>query len=536
MNSSLEPLRAEFLGEGTIKLFREWDFEDVDEFASDLGVFQAGDQDGTDGEGTVISIIAIPSYFTATDILGYVGQDAVAAVSYFRVIRSVTPNRQMVLMKFTKPEDASKFVAQYDGKPFNSMEPETCHVIVVNSITFSTGEEEGKAANSRSGKNLIQPLTLQDILQKKPPPPPTPTLKELPTCPVCLERMDSALTGLMTIPCQHTFHCQCLSKWKDDSCPVCRYSNMKSNFIQTKQKLVSAKQSSSSSSSSSQAPSTDACSETGCSETQHLWICLICGNIACGRYNKGHAVTHFAATGHCFAMDMQTQRVWDYAGDKYVHRLITNQSDGKLVELGPSRAGKVRHDIETLDADYSKAAIDEDVLSSKIEAVGLEYSQLLISQLESQREYYEDKLAQSADINHQMGQHISRLEGGNRQLQDKLDDLAAKFQLFEVLIPQYKDQIDLFKLEKRRLTENYKGVSHELAIERQLSEKLSEKIDHLTKVNTDLALEKEDLQEQVNDLMFFLESQEKLKDCGEDVREGTLVIQDKKLKKKTKKK
>lgn len=38
---------------------------------------------------------------------------------------------------------------------------------------------------------------------------------ELPTCPVCLERMDSAITGLITVPCSHTFHCMCLSKWGD---------------------------------------------------------------------------------------------------------------------------------------------------------------------------------------------------------------------------------------------------------------------------------------------------------------------------------
>lgn len=38
---------------------------------------------------------------------------------------------------------------------------------------------------------------------------------ELPTCPVCLERMDSAVTGLVTVPCSHTFHCMCLSKWGD---------------------------------------------------------------------------------------------------------------------------------------------------------------------------------------------------------------------------------------------------------------------------------------------------------------------------------
>ena len=41
------------------------------------------------------------------------------------------------------------------------------------------------------------------------------SMYELPTCPVCLERMDSAVTGLITVPCSHTFHCMCLSKWGD---------------------------------------------------------------------------------------------------------------------------------------------------------------------------------------------------------------------------------------------------------------------------------------------------------------------------------
>jgi len=38
-------------------------------------------------------------------------------------------------------------------------------------------------------------------------------------------------------------------------------------------------------------------------------------------------------------LELETQqRVWDYVGDNYVHRLIQNKADGKLVELpGPER-------------------------------------------------------------------------------------------------------------------------------------------------------------------------------------------------------
>lgn len=60
-------------------------------------------------------------------------------------------------------------------------------------------------------------------LISKPLPPPTPSLIELPTCPVCLERMDET-SGLLTILCQHVFHCACLEKWRGSGCPVCRYT------------------------------------------------------------------------------------------------------------------------------------------------------------------------------------------------------------------------------------------------------------------------------------------------------------------------
>lgn len=35
----------------------------------------------------------------------------------------------------------------------------------------------------------------------------------------------------------------------------------------------------------------------------------------------------------CCSVELATQRVWDYAGEGYVHRLVQNKRDGKLVEL-----------------------------------------------------------------------------------------------------------------------------------------------------------------------------------------------------------
>ena len=42
---------------------------------------------------------------------------------------------------------------------------------------------------------------------------------------------------------------------------------------------------------------------------------------------------HFELTQHTYTMDLKRQHVWDYVGDNYVHRLIQNKGDGKLIEL-----------------------------------------------------------------------------------------------------------------------------------------------------------------------------------------------------------
>ena len=70
-----------------------------------------------------------------------------------------------------------------------------------------------------------------------------------------------------------------------------------------------------------------------CGHKQDLWICLICGHVGCGRYRAGHAADHWRAGGHAYALELEAQRVWDYAADGYVHRLIQSKTDGKLVEV-----------------------------------------------------------------------------------------------------------------------------------------------------------------------------------------------------------
>ena len=61
---------------------------------------------------------------------------------------------------------------------------------------------------------------------------------------------------MITILCNHEFHLRCLSKWGDSTCPVCRYIM--------------------------QPASESECYECGASS--HVWICLVCGHVGCGRF------------------------------------------------------------------------------------------------------------------------------------------------------------------------------------------------------------------------------------------------------------
>lgn len=74
-------------------------------------------------------------------------------------------------------------------------------------------------------------------------------------------------------------------------------------------------------------------------------------------------------------MELGNNRVWDYVGDHWVDRLLQNK-DGKMVEGGQESTKGER------------ASVDE-----KVDSVQLEFTYLLTSQLETQREYFEEKLA-----------------------------------------------------------------------------------------------------------------------------------------------
>jgi len=84
---------------------------------------EASKRNGIDQEALkTVAILAVPSYMTASDFMGFVGEETRENASHFRMIRTGQANRYMVLIRFRAAEKTRDFVKSFNGKVFNSME------------------------------------------------------------------------------------------------------------------------------------------------------------------------------------------------------------------------------------------------------------------------------------------------------------------------------------------------------------------------------------------------------------------------------
>ena len=127
-------LEEEDLGWGVVRLYR--DTEETPELYEDTTparnskhgrgsakrVEMGQDPPFRDEDCTTLCILAVPSYLTPSDFLGFVGEKTREEVSHFRMIRTERVNRYMVLMKFRSGKQAREWRKNWNGRPFNSME------------------------------------------------------------------------------------------------------------------------------------------------------------------------------------------------------------------------------------------------------------------------------------------------------------------------------------------------------------------------------------------------------------------------------
>jgi len=212
-----------------------------------------------------------------------------------------------------------------------------------------------------------------------------------------------------------------------------------------------------------------------------------------------------------------TQRVWDYHGDGYVHRLIASKTHGHLVELThPGRGGgRGRGGADALaeseacggaggDAE-EEDGLGEAMLSSKLDSVGLEYNQLLASQLESQREYFQTLIAAARGAEErargeaeEAAAEAAEAQRARRAAERRAEEAGSRLAALRA------EAGDLRSLNEQLLSNQREAAAGRERAEGEQRARVAE------------------LEEQVRDLMLFIEAQSAVAGSGE-LHDGDVV-------------
>jgi BRCA1-associated protein len=221
--------------------------------------------------------------------------------------------------------------------------------------------------------------------------------------------------------------------------------------------------------------------------------------------------------------------VWDYAGDGYVHRLIQNKADGKLVEL-PSASMRAIDD-----SGVGGPSTSDTLTAEKIEAIGIEYSYLLTSQLDSQRVFYEEQTAalqvEAVSLKDVIAQ--LRQETESSRAAAAAEETRRRREEEERLEEMLRDKRRIEK-KSERFAEVARSLEKELREERAVSSGLLKNLEAAQKRGEEGEAERaaltrrvQELEEQVRDVMFFLEARTKI-EAGEgemaDVAGGDIEV------------
>lgn len=399
------------------------------------------------GRKSLVCVLGVPNHMTYADFCRFCGS-FIQHMLEMRIVRNdEMEDRYIVLIRFDEQESTDGFYKHFNGQRFSSLEPETCDVFFIIDVQYTGSIEHAQASLVNS--------------------------TEQPTCPVCLERLDQETGGILTTICNHSFHCSCISKWTDSSCPVCRYCQ--------------------------QQPEKSICFV--CQTSENLWMCVICGFVGCGRYKQGHAIMHWKETQHCYSLELETQRVWDYAGDNYVHRLIQSKTDGKLVELNVHCSHAV-NGCGSCECS-GDLGINEAMLSSKVEAIVNEYNELLSTQLENQKLYFESLLQEAKEDTEK-----EIAEAVDKAVTLKLQKLQAK--------------LDKCMKEKKFLDDINENLLKNQEIWKAKIQELEEREERALRLKDDKI---RDIEEQLKDLMLHLEAGQAVEQLStsDEIKDGTVL-------------
>jgi BRCA1-associated protein len=315
-------------------------------------------------------------------------EKATARISYIRFIQDVSNevgdfkiSFNRVLLYFEDQDSADNFYHDFNAICFPTNKFEYLYSVFIENVEICTD------ANASDDMNFNK--------------------SELTCCPLCLEKLDESSSGIHTRPSGLK-----VERWEGyrKYCKVC--SNLQTN---------------------------NKCFK--CEITTSLWCCLICGFIGCDRYQKTpHGMEHFKATLHRYSIDLTTNRIWDYLGDSWVHRVLIFNADSAII-------------LESRDNDEN---INSKEYLTRIENIISEYNFSLTTQLEEQRNYYEKDLTALKE-NHdsilsgeytklnQLKESLKNMKHSIENNKRLIKEYAKKYNQLEKKIKEIKEGIELTK-------------------------------------------------------------------------------------------
>ena len=312
-------------------------------------------------------LINLPEDVSLDYFINYIGGE-IQKINNITIITDPKTNFRSLIIEFFEQDMADNFYYNYKIRSIKENKSEFLYFVFLRNITYSLEKEQQKLNLNEINTNLKDEEEKKDEEQKE-----EYTLYQLPTCPLCLEKIETSNSGIETV--LDNFPCERWTNYKN-SCKVC--SKLSPSII----KLLTCEK---------------------CSIKSSLWCCLICGNIGCSRYQNGHAVTHFKETNHKYSLELESQRIWDYSLDKWVHRLILRQNSTPI----------------NLDENLNEEKqLTEQEFYIRMESIINEYNKVLSSQLEMQRKYY--------------GKEMDNLEekysSKNKEIKNKYNELKEKIE------------------------------------------------------------------------------------------------------------
>lgn len=373
--------------------------------------------------------------------------------------------------------------ASVNGEPMTSAPTAVLKLIPLSSIsiTASTGPD--------SNGSRIQP--------------------ELPTCPVCLHRIDPLRMGMPRPqnnklcsqfcpsfvadgqPGETCQNQQFLRPWPLPSyCIACHVIHDRwKNYLSLSMSNANHNQ-----------KNDLFCNQCAMQET--LWVCLTCGFVGCGRYSHRHAAQHFEESGHPYSLELATLRIWDYASPdgEFVQRgdlLECPSVQGRRPFGEESRAHAAAFSDSHHDTTRSMGHAEqpnEKATPKKANMIGEEYEALLQSALEDQAQHYEGEItrlraeltAENVDtqaMTKEEANQISNLQGDVAKFRDEIDRLSR-----QLLGAQAQEA-------------GYRADSQRLLREQQVAKDLLDKVREETRrENREGRMQVDELEQQVADL------------------------------------